>query len=156
MKVQIGQRVDIACSAQGTPLPVITWLKGGSAVLGDGAQRVSHPDGTLSISRAVPSDAGVYTCVATNIAGSDDAEIALHVQGDPWHRKMHVWRGGGGSGQPPESRKYDLGESRITFRRFLHHSYDSLINVEGRTIPERNETVFLLNLHPFLYVYFGK
>ncbi|XP_006907796.1 hemicentin-1 isoform X1 [Pteropus alecto] len=83
MKVQVGQRVDIPCNAQGTPLPVITWFKGGSAVLGDGAQHISHPDGTLSISQAVPSDAGVYTCVATNIAGSDDTEITLHVQEPP-------------------------------------------------------------------------
>ena len=72
MKVQVGQRVDIPCSAQGTPLPVITWFKGGGAVLVDGLQHIKHPDGTLSIKQAVLSDAGIYTCVATNIAGSDE------------------------------------------------------------------------------------
>ncbi|XP_061016921.1 hemicentin-1 isoform X2 [Dama dama] len=83
MKVQVGQRVDIPCGAQGTPLPVITWSKGGSAVLVDGLQHITHPDGTLSIKEAVLSDAGVYTCVATNIAGSDETEITLHVQEPP-------------------------------------------------------------------------
>ncbi|XP_019490993.1 PREDICTED: hemicentin-1 [Hipposideros armiger] len=83
MKVQVGQRVDIPCSAQGTPLPVITWLRGGSAVLGDGGQHISNPDGTLSINQALLSDAGIYTCVATNIAGSDETEITLHVQEPP-------------------------------------------------------------------------
>uniref|UniRef100_A0A8C6DLM4 Hemicentin-1 n=1 Tax=Moschus moschiferus TaxID=68415 RepID=A0A8C6DLM4_MOSMO len=83
MKVQVGQRVDIPCSAQGTPLPVITWFKGGSAVLVDGLQHISHPDGTLSIRQAVLSDAGIYTCAATNIAGSDETEITLHVQEPP-------------------------------------------------------------------------
>uniref|UniRef100_A0AC11BQX3 Hemicentin 1 n=1 Tax=Ovis aries TaxID=9940 RepID=A0AC11BQX3_SHEEP len=83
MKVQVGQRVDIPCSAQGTPLPVITWFKGGSAVLVDGLQHISHPDGTLSIKQAMLSDAGIYTCVATNIAGSDETEITLHVQEPP-------------------------------------------------------------------------
>ncbi|XP_055275068.1 hemicentin-1 isoform X3 [Moschus berezovskii] len=83
MKVQVGQRVDIPCGAQGTPLPVITWFKGGSAVLVDGLQHISHPDGTLSIRQAVLSDAGIYTCAATNIAGSDETEITLHVQEPP-------------------------------------------------------------------------
>ncbi|XP_020958298.1 hemicentin-1 isoform X2 [Sus scrofa] len=83
MKVQVGQRVDLPCSAQGTPLPVITWFKGGSAVLTDGLQHISHPDGTLGIKQVMLSDAGVYTCVATNIAGSDETEITLHVQEPP-------------------------------------------------------------------------
>ncbi|XP_068397521.1 hemicentin-1 isoform X4 [Eschrichtius robustus] len=83
MKVQVGQRVDIPCSAQGTPLPVITWFTGGSAMLVDGLQHISHPDGTFSIDQAVLSDAGIYTCVATNIAGSDETEITLHVQEPP-------------------------------------------------------------------------
>lgn len=94
MKVQVGQRVDIPCSAQGTPLPVITWFKGGGAVLVDGLQHIRHPDGTLSIKQAVLSDAGIYTCVATNIAGSDETEITLHVQGDLGPRKTYGWRGG--------------------------------------------------------------
>ncbi|XP_012495412.1 PREDICTED: hemicentin-1-like, partial [Propithecus coquereli] len=83
MKVQVGQRVDIPCNVQGTPLPVITWFKDGSTMLADGVQHISNPDGTLSIRQAMPSDAGVYTCVATNIAGSDETEITLHVQEPP-------------------------------------------------------------------------
>nr|XP_055175129.1 hemicentin-1 isoform X2 [Nyctereutes procyonoides] len=83
MKVQVGQRVDIPCSAQGMPLPVITWFKGGSAMLVDGVQHISNSDGTLSIDQAMLSDAGIYTCVATNIAGSDETEITLHVQEPP-------------------------------------------------------------------------
>ncbi|XP_048080805.2 hemicentin-1 isoform X4 [Ursus arctos] len=83
MKVQVGQRADILCNAQGTPLPVITWLKGGSAMLVDGVQHVSNSDGMLSIEQAMLSDAGIYTCVATNIAGSDETEITLHVQEPP-------------------------------------------------------------------------
>ncbi|XP_073073009.1 hemicentin-1 isoform X4 [Manis javanica] len=83
MKVQAGQRVDLPCNAQGMPLPVITWSKDGSAMLVDGVQHISSPDGTLSINQAVLSDAGIYTCVATNIAGSDETEIALRVQEPP-------------------------------------------------------------------------
>uniref|UniRef100_H0XAK9 Hemicentin 1 n=1 Tax=Otolemur garnettii TaxID=30611 RepID=H0XAK9_OTOGA len=83
MKVQVGQRVDILCNVQGTPAPVITWHKDRSSVLADGVQHISSPDGTLSIQHAMPADAGVYTCVATNIAGSDETEITLHVQEPP-------------------------------------------------------------------------
>lgn len=94
MKVQAGQRVDLPCNAQGMPLPVITWSKDGSAMLVDGVQHISSPDGTLSINQAVLSDAGIYTCVATNIAGSDETEIALRVQGDLGIRK-YMYGGGG-------------------------------------------------------------
>ncbi|XP_007935886.1 hemicentin-1 [Orycteropus afer afer] len=83
MKVQAGQKVDIPCNAQGTPYPVITWFKGGSALLVDGVRHINHPDGALSIDQATLSDTGIYTCVATNIAGSDEMEITLHVQEPP-------------------------------------------------------------------------
>ncbi|KAM6165457.1 hemicentin-1 [Erethizon dorsatum] len=83
MKVQVGHRMDIPCNAQGSPLPVVTWFKGGQTLLADGVQYISDPDGTLSINQAMLSDAGIYTCVATNIAGSDETEITLHVQEPP-------------------------------------------------------------------------
>ncbi|EPY80556.1 hypothetical protein CB1_000818017, partial [Camelus ferus] len=83
MKVRVGQRVDFPCRAQGTPVPVVSWLKDGNAVLIDGLQHMSNPDGTLSIHQATLSDAGAYMCVATNIAGSDETEITLHVQEPP-------------------------------------------------------------------------
>lgn len=60
---------------------MFTWFKSARPVLIDGVQLPSNPDGTLSIEQAVISDAGTYTCVATNIAGSDEAEATLHVQG---------------------------------------------------------------------------
>nr|XP_051676343.1 hemicentin-1 isoform X2 [Oryctolagus cuniculus] len=83
VKVRIGQRADVPCNAQGTPRPVLTWVKGGRTLLLDGVQRLSRPDGTLSLQQAALSDAGLYTCVATNVAGSDEAEITLHVQEPP-------------------------------------------------------------------------
>ncbi|XP_023559876.1 hemicentin-1 [Octodon degus] len=83
VKVQVGHRVDIPCNAQGSPLPVVTWFKEGQTILIDGVQHISDPDGTLSINQAMLSDAGIYTCVATNIAGSDETEIMLHVQEPP-------------------------------------------------------------------------
>ncbi|XP_004688211.1 PREDICTED: hemicentin-1 [Condylura cristata] len=83
LKVQVGQKVDIPCHAQGTPPPVVTWLKGGSAVLLDGVRHASSPDGTLHVHHALLSDAGIYTCVATNLAGSEETDITLQVQEPP-------------------------------------------------------------------------
>jgi hypothetical protein len=57
----------------------------------DGVQHFSSSDGTLSINWAVLSAAGIYTCVATNIAGIDKTEIKLHVQGDFMMMKICIW-----------------------------------------------------------------
>ncbi|XP_044528060.1 hemicentin-1 [Gracilinanus agilis] len=83
LKVQVGQRVDIPCNAQGLPLPALTWFKNGNTMVIDGEQYTSSPDGTLSIDRVHLSDSGVYKCVANNIAGSDEAEITVQVQEPP-------------------------------------------------------------------------
>ncbi|NWQ77372.1 HMCN1 protein, partial [Columbina picui] len=83
LKAHAGQRVDVPCSAQGIPPPAVAWFRARGAVpMGDG--QFSHsPDGTLSISNVQSPDAGVYKCVASNVAGSDTAEIALQVQESP-------------------------------------------------------------------------
>ncbi|ERE72247.1 hemicentin-1-like protein [Cricetulus griseus] len=101
IKVQVSQRVDIPCNAHGSPPPSITWFKSGRPVLIDGAQQPSNPDGTLSIEQAVVSDAGVYTCVATNIAGRDEAELTLHVQGTPKPTIKWLHNGREVTGQEP-------------------------------------------------------
>ncbi|XP_062437683.1 hemicentin-1 [Rhea pennata] len=83
MKVHVGHRVDIPCSAQGIPPPTITWFKGRSTMLMDGGQFIHSPDGVLSISKVQLPDAGIYKCVASNVAGSDTSEITLQVQEPP-------------------------------------------------------------------------
>ncbi|XP_029473326.1 LOW QUALITY PROTEIN: hemicentin-1 [Rhinatrema bivittatum] len=83
MKIQVGHPVDIPCSAQGIPPPEVTWFKDGSAVLIDGGQYSAAPNGMLSIDKAQLSDSGVYKCVASNIAGRDEAEITVQVQEPP-------------------------------------------------------------------------
>ncbi|XP_009575209.1 PREDICTED: hemicentin-1-like, partial [Fulmarus glacialis] len=83
LKVQAGHRVDIPCSAQGIPPPTITWFKGRSAVPIDGGQFIHSLDGALSISNVQLPDAGIYKCVANNVAGSDASEITVQVQESP-------------------------------------------------------------------------
>lgn len=82
IKAKAGNRVDIHCSAQGIPSPAITWFKDQQPLLIDNKQYASSLDGTLSIIKVVLSDAGIYKCVASNIAGHDEAEIMIQVQGN--------------------------------------------------------------------------
>ncbi|XP_059334168.1 hemicentin-1 [Ammospiza nelsoni] len=83
LKVQAGQRVELPCSAQGVPAPSVSWLRGTSAVPTDGGKFLQSPDGALAISSVQLPDAGIYTCVATNSAGSDTAEVTVQVQEPP-------------------------------------------------------------------------
>ncbi|XP_026645393.1 hemicentin-1 [Microtus ochrogaster] len=107
IKVQVGQRVDIPCNAHGSPPPVFTWFKSARPMPIDGVQLPSNPNGTLSIEQAVISDAGTYTCVATNTAGTDEAEATLHVQEPPTVEDL----------QPPFNTPFQerLANQRIAF-----------------------------------------
>lgn len=82
MKAKVGYRIDIPCNAHGIPPPAITWFKDQNPILIDNGQYIRSSDGTLSISKVLVSDSGIYKCVARNIAGLDEAEITLHVQGN--------------------------------------------------------------------------
>lgn len=79
MKVQVGHAIDLPCVAQGVPEPSVSWLKDGSSLLDGSQYRIS--DGALTLNQVGLMDEGIYTCVASNIAGQDEATIQLHVQG---------------------------------------------------------------------------
>lgn len=79
MKVQVGHAIDLPCVTQGVPKPSVSWLKDGSALLDGSQYRIS--DEALTLNQVGLIDEGVYTCVASNIAGRDEATIQLHVQG---------------------------------------------------------------------------
>uniref|UniRef100_A0A8C8RXS5 Hemicentin 1 n=1 Tax=Pelusios castaneus TaxID=367368 RepID=A0A8C8RXS5_9SAUR len=92
MKVQVGHRIDIPCSAQGVPSPTVTWFKDRNIMLIDGGQYISNLDGTLSISKVQLSDSGIYKCIASNVAGNDESEITLQVQGiDNMAKVLNFW-----------------------------------------------------------------
>ncbi|NXX50442.1 HMCN1 protein, partial [Tricholaema leucomelas] len=83
VKVQAGHRVDLPCRAQGIPPPTISWFRDRSTVPIAGGQFTHGLDGALSISKVQLPDAGIYNCVASNVAGSDAAEITVQVQEAP-------------------------------------------------------------------------
>uniref|UniRef100_A0A8C9UE41 Hemicentin 1 n=1 Tax=Serinus canaria TaxID=9135 RepID=A0A8C9UE41_SERCA len=85
LKVQAGQRVELPCSAQGVPAPLVSWFRGTSPVPTDGGKFLQSPDGALGISSVQLPDAGIYTCVATNSAGSDTAEVTVQDLDPPFN-----------------------------------------------------------------------
>lgn len=74
--------MELPCQAFGSPPPELTWQKDGRALQEFGTWGIFTPEGALRIPQALLSDIGIYTCVATNVAGREEAEITLHVQGD--------------------------------------------------------------------------
>lgn len=60
------------CTATGDPTPTITWSLGGSVL--------PSSQGMLSFSPVLRSDAGVYTCTASNAADTVTLSVHLDVQ----------------------------------------------------------------------------
>lgn len=74
MKVQMGHLVELLCIVQGVPKPTLSWTK-------DGKTYPMSPDGSLTLGPVGLGDEGTYTCTAVNIAGSDEAQMQLLIQG---------------------------------------------------------------------------
>ncbi len=75
--VTTGGSVTFTVAASGSPAPTFQWSKGGAAIGG-------ATGATLSLSNVQGSDAGSYTAVATNIAGTATSTAAtLTVQAPP-------------------------------------------------------------------------
>uniref|UniRef100_A0A3P8Q8C0 Ig-like domain-containing protein n=1 Tax=Astatotilapia calliptera TaxID=8154 RepID=A0A3P8Q8C0_ASTCA len=78
LTVESGQDVQIPCSAQGQPQPVLTWNKDGVQVTESGKFHIS-PDGYLEVKDVGTADAGRYECVARNPIGYQVASMVLTV-----------------------------------------------------------------------------
>ncbi|KAB5532960.1 hypothetical protein PHYPO_G00126080 [Pangasianodon hypophthalmus] len=63
--LNLGDSVSVFCNATGHPTPTIQWLNS------------SKNGGMLQIKNVVPSDGGVYSCKATNEAGSNTKTFTL-------------------------------------------------------------------------------
>lgn len=71
LRILAYRELTIYCLATGFPTPVITWEKNGYPFEKDEDIRLSPDGGKLMFRKLVPSQNGVYTCVASNAAGQD-------------------------------------------------------------------------------------
>ncbi|XP_069554671.1 matrix-remodeling-associated protein 5-like [Brachyistius frenatus] len=82
-----GGEVRLECQADGIPTPLLSWVLPDRTVLtsaGSSSSRIRmDTNGTLHISVTLPSDRGVYRCVASNSAGAASASVRVHVSSLP-------------------------------------------------------------------------
>nr|XP_005996512.1 PREDICTED: immunoglobulin superfamily member 10 isoform X2 [Latimeria chalumnae] len=82
-----GNTVEMKCSAEGRPLPSISWILANQTfVRGSGSENsrvLMQPDGTLIIKRVTVYDRGHYRCMASNPAGVDTITIKMQVIAAP-------------------------------------------------------------------------
>ena len=75
-----GGNTNFYCTAGGNPSPTIAWSFKGSKLV-SGSKYWIKDDGELNIKHLRYSDAGQYSCAATNILGSHNASGNLTVRG---------------------------------------------------------------------------
>ena len=79
-----GQTVTLLCEVEGDPTPVVSWHFNGT-VLGDSERIAIASSPGISRVRILTSrlsDAGLYTCFATNDAATVNSTIQLEIQGE--------------------------------------------------------------------------
>ena len=69
MTIVEGRDLLLRCPAEGSPLPTISWLFNGNPVEISDTFLVDDVTGDLKIIEMIPEEAGIYTCIARNIAG---------------------------------------------------------------------------------------
>lgn len=79
--VVVSKTLVLECEAAGHPPPSLTWLKDGSPVKVGENLRLLEQGRKMEIGNAVPSDSGLYVCVATSIAGEMEIKYDVAVLG---------------------------------------------------------------------------
>ncbi|GAB1609323.1 contactin-like [Argonauta hians] len=65
-----GTNISIFCEPEAAPYPNFTWTKNGNSITEDANKAVILPNGNLVLYNIAYSDAGTYTCIATNTVGT--------------------------------------------------------------------------------------
>ncbi|XP_078117819.1 matrix-remodeling-associated protein 5-like isoform X2 [Sander vitreus] len=132
-----GGDVHLECLADGVPSPLLSWVLPDRSVLTSDAPSIRHitmdTNGTLHMSVTLPSDRGVYRCVASNSAGAASASVRVHVSSLPpviqQPREEHLLLSPGrpvnahcsARGAPPPSLRWRIPDGTLVRpSQFLH------------------------------------
>ena len=84
--VKNGNRATLLCTIKGSPDTEIKWYNNGKLVEPSPDYIIEYNRATgvcsLNISEAFPQDSGQYTCVASNLVGSESSTAWLVVKGN--------------------------------------------------------------------------
>lgn len=72
----------MVCVSDGTPNPILTWMKEGAALPRDSHITLLNHNSTLQLSNIQVAHTGRYTCVARNQAGEARRHFNLKVLGE--------------------------------------------------------------------------
>ncbi|KAI4810739.1 hypothetical protein KUCAC02_013671 [Chaenocephalus aceratus] len=79
--VSVGERVSVSCNVSGHPQPELHWLnKQNGHTLDSGSGHVRVEDGALVIDEVVPSDGGLYSCMAVSNSGNASRDVAIYTK----------------------------------------------------------------------------
>jgi len=81
--VIVDNPILMSCEVTGIPAPQVTWTTHGQdlADVKDAGTFDVLANGALRIDHVTAEDAGMYECVATNVAGNATMSVTLNVQG---------------------------------------------------------------------------
>uniref|UniRef100_A0A4W6G1J1 Sidekick cell adhesion molecule 2 n=1 Tax=Lates calcarifer TaxID=8187 RepID=A0A4W6G1J1_LATCA len=131
-----GMSVILHCETSGAPRPAITWQKG-ERVLASGSVQLPRftllESGSLLISPSHLSDAGTYTCMASNSRGIDEASADLVV----WARTRIT--------KPPQDQSVIKGTKAVMTCGVTHDP-----SVTVRYVWEKSGSVIDVNTSPRL------
>lgn len=82
MAVIEGHPARLLCEARGVPAPDITWFKDGAPLPPSPEAAYTRGGRQLQLGRAQGSDAGIYTCQASNPVGVAEKAARLEVYGE--------------------------------------------------------------------------
>ncbi|KAF7651225.1 hypothetical protein LDENG_00113900 [Lucifuga dentata] len=79
--VSVGESVSVSCNVSGHPQPELHWLnKYNGYTLDSTSDRVRLENGALVIDHVLPSDGGVYSCMAVSSCGNASRDVAIYTQ----------------------------------------------------------------------------
>ncbi|XP_075321133.1 neural cell adhesion molecule 1-like [Odontesthes bonariensis] len=86
VNASVGERVSVSCNISGHPQPELHWLnKQNWQGLDSTSGRVRVVEGMLEIDEVVPSDGGLYSCVAVSVSGNASRDVAIYTVPGPPH-----------------------------------------------------------------------
>ncbi|XP_062891814.1 vascular cell adhesion protein 1-like isoform X2 [Mobula hypostoma] len=74
--IRKGDEAVVTCRSNGNPAVTIKWR-----YPHQGSKNETYPSGVLSISEMTSAHGGIYTCIATNLLGSDSKTVIISIRG---------------------------------------------------------------------------
>ncbi|XP_034031216.1 neural cell adhesion molecule 1 isoform X2 [Thalassophryne amazonica] len=80
LSVSLGENVSVSCNVTGHPQPERHWFNKLKACSLGSSGRVRAEEGVLLIEEVLPSDGGMYSCMAVSTSGNASRDVAIYTQ----------------------------------------------------------------------------